>query len=541
MTPPGRFSVRRKPRSWAVLAALALVGTNVGATGAGQVGTNTITTFAGGGTVSGGDGRPATSAKLFVPEAVAVDGKGNVYIADSATQRVRMVSPAGVITTFAGGGSSTGDGVPATSAQLKTPSGVAVDAKGAVYISDFLDHRVRRVTANGRITTVAGTGVAGFSGDGGRATAARLNDPRGVAVDAKGNVYIADLLNGRVRKVSAGGTITTFAGGGASLGDGVPATSAKLASPHGVAVDAKGNVYIAGGSVRVVNPAGTITTFAGGGVVLGDGGPATSARVDDPYGVAVDGKGNVYIGEAGGHRVRLVSTDGTITTFAGTGKPGFSGDGGPATSARLYGPEGIAVTEEGAVYIADTFNRRVRRVGAGAPVLGPVTGTPSGVVLVNGKPYAGGPIPYGSKVDVTKGTVTLKASVGALTASGGGGITAKFVLLREREAGTPVVELRLTGGDFNVCKTTRRAFAAPAVDAKKPPKTVRRLFGKGKGKFRTRGQYASSAIRGTAWLIADRCDGTYVKTRQGVVSVFDRVLQKTVLVKAGQSYLARKP
>jgi hypothetical protein len=168
------------------------------------------------------------------------------------------------------------------------------------------------------------------------------------------------------------------------------------------------------------------------------------------------------------------------------------------------------------------------------PPTSTVTGTPGGTVLVNGTPYTGGPIPYGSKVDVTKGKVTLRVDVGTLTASGGGGIPAQFVLLRTRAAGKPIVELRLTGGDFRTCGSR-----AVQVRAQKT-KTVRRLFTKGKGAFRTRGRYASAAIRGTDWLTADRCDGTFVKTRQGIVAVLDRVLQKTTLVRAGKSYLAKK-
>jgi hypothetical protein len=168
------------------------------------------------------------------------------------------------------------------------------------------------------------------------------------------------------------------------------------------------------------------------------------------------------------------------------------------------------------------------------PASGPVMGTPSGTVLVNGRVYTGGAISYGSKVDVTKGKVTLKADVGRLTASGGGGITAQFTLRRLKAGGKPIVELRLAGGDFKACG--KRAAQSRAKTAK----TVRRLWAKGSGKFRTRGRYASAAIRGTDWLTADRCDSTFVKTRQGVVAVLDLVLKKTVLVKAGQSYAAKK-
>ena len=257
---------------------------------------------------------------------------------------------------------------------------MAVDGQGNVYISDFFNSRVRKVTPGGTITAFAGTGLQGSSGDGGPATSARLLGPQGVAVDKQGNVYIVDGNADRVRKVDAAGTITTFAGTGLRgfSGDGGPATSARLNNPYGVAVDGKGNVYIAdlqNFRVRKVNPGGTITTFAGGGSSLGDGGPATSARVRNPHGVAVDGQGNVYIADRVDHRVRKVSPAGTISTFAGTGAGGFSGDGGPANSARLFAPWGVAVDGKGNVYIGDAQNYRVRKVTIGAALTVSVGGT----------------------------------------------------------------------------------------------------------------------------------------------------------------------
>ncbi len=281
----------------------------------------TITTFAGyfsatitTGSTPVGDGGPATSAPLYYPVGLALDKQGNLYIAEYEEQRVRKVSPNGTITTFAGSGQVgiagfSGDGGPATAARLRYPSAVAVDGQGSVYIADEGNHRVRKVSPGGTITTIAGSGVAGFSGDGGPATSANLNYPQGVAVDAQGNVYIADTSNYRVRKVSPGGTISTFAGGGSSLGDGGPATAAQLNAPKGVAVDGQGNVYIADTNdnrVREVSPGGTISTFAGGGSSLGDGGPATSAELGQPSAVAVDGQGNVYIADTDNHRVRKV-------------------------------------------------------------------------------------------------------------------------------------------------------------------------------------------------------------------------------------------
>jgi sugar lactone lactonase YvrE len=349
------------------------------ATALGGSGGGTITTVAGSGLQGfSGDGGPATSAKLNEPDGVAVDGKGNIYIADLRNGRVRKVSPGGTISTFAGTGvwGYSGDGGPATSAQLYAPQGVAVDGQGNVYIADRNNYRVRKVSAGGTITTFAGTGkcLGGtcFSGDGGPATSAQLYSPSGVAVDGNGNLYIADRDNSRVRKVS-GGTITTIAGTSTKgfSGDGGPATKAQLFYPDAVAVDGIGNVYIAdtfNNRVRKVSRGGTISTFAGTGACGRpvDGGPATSATVCNPRGVAVDGQGNVYIGDTNNSRVRKVSPGGTITTFAGTGTCGnVVGNGGPATLAQLCTPWGVAVDRQGNLYIAEEGRSRVRKVTVG--------------------------------------------------------------------------------------------------------------------------------------------------------------------------------
>ena len=363
-------------RLWLGLGVMAVAAV-VAATGAfGVSSSDTITTIAGTGQAGySGDGGQAISAKLDSPDGVAVDGQGNAYIADLRNGRVRKVSRDGTITTFAGTGTwgSSGDGGLATSAQLNGPEGVAVDGQGNVYIADRENYRVRKVTPGGTITTFAGGGKPGFLGDGGLATLATLRRPSGVAVDGQGNVYIADRDNSRVRKVSPGGTITTFAGTDKEgfAGDGGPANSALLYRPDGVAVDGSGNVYIAdtfNNRVRKVSPGGTISTFAGTGAcsAAGDGGLATAARVCQPRGVAVDRQGNVYIADTNSSRVRKVSPGGTITTFAGTGSCGSGiGNGGPATAAELCGPSGVAVDAQGNVYIVETIRSRVRKVTVG--------------------------------------------------------------------------------------------------------------------------------------------------------------------------------
>jgi len=329
---------------------------------------------------------------------MAVDPAGNVFIADRNNHRVRKVDAAtGVITTVAGTGSDgyAGGGGLATAAALYYPSGVAVDAAGNLYIADTYNHRVRRVdAATGTITTVAGTGVQGYGGDGGPATGATLSGPAGVAVDALGNLFIADEGNCRVRRVDAAtGTITTVAGTGVRgyAGDGGPATSAELTFPSGVAVDAAGTVFIAdraNNRVRRVDATtGVITTVAGIGSFgySGDGGPATSAALGSPEGLAVDGAGNLFIADTSNNRVRRVdAATGVITTLAGASGSGSWGDGGPAAGAALSVPGGVAVDATGNIFIADMGNQRVRRIDARTGIISIVAGT-----IVAGNPLVG--------------------------------------------------------------------------------------------------------------------------------------------------------
>ena len=338
--------------------------------------TGTISTVAGSGERGfGGDGGPATAAQLAFPWDAAVDGAGSLYIADTSNSRIRKVDSTGTISTVAGTGEFGfgGDDGPASEAQLYGPINVAVDGAGSLYIADTSNHRIRKVDSTGTISTVAGTGRPGFSGDGGPASEAQLYGPYGVAVDGAGSLYIADTVNYRIRKVDSTGTISTVAGNGGRGfgGDGGPATAAQLAT-YDVAVDGADNLYIVDWGkhrIRKVDSTGTISTIAGNGErgFGGDGGPATAARLKHPYGVAVDGTGNLYIADWGNHRIRKVDSTGTISTIAGTGEFGFGGDGGPATAARLDGPTGVAVDGTGNLYIADFNNHRIR-------VLSPMTG-----------------------------------------------------------------------------------------------------------------------------------------------------------------------
>ncbi|HWE48759.1 MAG TPA: NHL repeat-containing protein [Bryobacteraceae bacterium] len=330
---------------------------------------STISTFAGTGSPgTTGDGAQAAAALLNGPNGVAVDSVGNVYIADTSNHRVRIVNVNGVISNFAGNGfaSYSGDGFLATAAGLQAPTGVAVDSSGNVYIADAVANVVREVSG-GVITTLAGNGTAGFGGDAGLANAANLNYPYAVAVDGSGNVYIADTLNHRIRKVS-GGNINTIAGTAVLgfSGDGGPATAATLFAPMGVAVDSLGNVYISdtqNNRIRRIT-SGTITTVAGNGIggYGGDGGAATSGQMYLPRGIAVDATGSIYIAEYANDIIRKIA-NGKIITVAGHVADGYTGDGGLATSATMSGPTSVALDPTGGyTYIADSRNNAIRLI-----------------------------------------------------------------------------------------------------------------------------------------------------------------------------------
>jgi len=293
-----------------------------------------------------GDGGPATAAQLTHPSDVAVDIRGNFYIVDKVNHSIRKVSASGIITTLAGGSTYgySGDGGPSTASVLNAPIGITVDRSGNVYFSEFNNNCVRKVSTSGIITTYAGSYNSGYRGDGGPATAAWLYHPAGLTVDFNGNLYIADRYNHCVRKVAPSGIITTFAGTNSSgyTGDGGPATAAELMEPYGLTVDRHGNVYISDRSaerIRKVSTSGIITTIAGDGFagLPGDGGMATDATLSYPMGIAVDSNDNLYIVEAGGPRIRKVSPSGIISHFAGSDRR-LSGFGGDGavSSAALF-------------------------------------------------------------------------------------------------------------------------------------------------------------------------------------------------------------
>jgi sugar lactone lactonase YvrE len=370
-----------------------------------------------------GDGGPASAAMVSFPYALLYDSNGNLFLSDYGNNRVRKVNKSGVITTIAGNGTGgyTGDGGPATAASLNGPRGLAFDASGTLYISDSNNNVVRTVDASGIIRTVAGNGVAGFSGDGGPAVAASLNEPFGIVLDRSDNLYIADALNHRVRRVDQGGQISTFAGSsnlGACNGDGGPATQATLGfvhdlelskgmllisnagctkvrgvnlstniintvagvtsgfngdglnalftdfdSPHGLSLDAVGNQIIVDSGnnrVRVVNSTTNIVSTIAGGFV-GDNGPATQASLYFSAAISFDPTGNLFIADEWSHRVRKVN-HGVISTIAGTGISGYTGDGGPAVNATLYFPYAVANDGSGNTYLADQAGGVLRKI-----------------------------------------------------------------------------------------------------------------------------------------------------------------------------------
>ena len=332
-----------------------------------------ISTFAGNGTQGySGDGDQAVKAALNMQDnGLVFDSSDNLYISDWANYRIRRVSSQGIITTVVGTGQQgfSGDGGLATQASISTPTGLAFDRAGNLYFADYINNRIRRVTPEGIISTVAGTGDAGFAGDGGPAVRALLRFPVAVAADPSGNLFISDRFNYRIRRVATDGTITTFAGNGLyrAIPDGSPASRAYFDAPKGIAFDSANNLYVADRNnnyVRRIQPDGTITTIAGNGSqgYSGDGGPATAATISYPTGITVDGGGNVYFAETFSNRVRRITPNGVISTVAGTGGQGFNGDNRPATQATLTNPEGLLVDSAGNLLITDYFNNRIRRV-----------------------------------------------------------------------------------------------------------------------------------------------------------------------------------
>jgi uncharacterized protein (TIGR03437 family) len=347
---------------------------------------------AGGLKVIAGSGNSENESQLLGPIGVSTDDAGNVYIAEESRRRIRKLDAGGRLTTLVGSG-------------LSDPVSVAVNHRGDLWIADYSGNSVYRAQPDAKLVLAAGTGEAGFSEGDGSALKAKLNRPRGVALDLNGNVFIADSLNHRVRKLSPAGTITTIAGTGAPgySGDGGLPDRARLHAPAGIAVDLDGNVYIAEQGnhvIRKVGVDGFIYTVAGTGAMGsgGDGGPATSAGLRSPAGIAIDSDGNLLIADTGNHRVRLVDAMGQIRTIAGTGAPGFGGDLGSAELAQLHSPASIAVDTSGNIFVADLENGLIRRLTpAVAP---PPVDLPDGCKMLHGASFRSGPFAAGQVVTI---------------------------------------------------------------------------------------------------------------------------------------------
>jgi len=526
----------------------------------------------------------ATSTPINAPGEVALAGDGSFLIADTENNRVRRVSPDGNITTVAGDGVAGygGELLPATLSSLRKPAGVVALADGGFLIADRDNHRIRRVTVAGAIATVAGDGGQGGNGDGGPATTASLDRPDDVSPTPDGGFLIADTGNDRIRRVDPSGAIRTVAGGGdgKGIGDGGPATDARLDEPRGVAALPDGSYLIADTKnhrIRAVDPTGRISTVAGKSSYgfSGEGVPATAAKLDEPSDVTAVPGGGFLIADRKNNRVRHVSPSAIITSLAGNGSAGYNGDGIPATTAALNEPFGVALAADGLLYVADALNHRIRRLPTDlaatsappaesgpessdlapspspSPPPPPVAGKRVNLAPVRGRVRVRRPrdraflllegatsVPVGSVVDTKAGAVRL-ASAADLR---GGQQQAVFYdglfAVRQRRTRRPVTSLVLSGGELGSCRRGRSARRSTLATASRR-RARRGLWGRGKGRFRTRGRHGAATVRGTIWFTGDRCDGTVVRVRRGVVAVRDFRAKRRVLVRAGRSYLAR--
>jgi hypothetical protein len=600
-------------RSRFLLAALLTLGALVVAAVAGAA--PRLNTVAGSGNGGyAGDGGAATTALLTSPSDVSPLPGGGYLIADTSNHRIRRVAVDGTITTVAGAGPSAGqtgafggDGQPATSAivRLNQPRGVAVTADGGFLIADTNNNVIRRVSAAGIITTVAGIGgQAGQGGDGGPATSTLLSAPQGVAATPDGGFLIADTGNSRIRKVDAAGTITASTNsptnGAGFSGDGGAATSARVNAPARVAPLPGGGYLIAdtnNNRIRRVSAQGTIDTAAGGATPGsgGDGGPATAATLTLPEGVAPTPDGGILIADTGNERVREVAPDGAITTRAGTGTLGFTGDGGAPTLAQLSHPR-VAIPFGTGLLVADAFNHRIRAVtevadlppvdpGTPPPATPPVVGDtpPPGVTPpVLGRTAVARPtsgtirirrpgtkffvlldeaesIALGTEVDSRKGTVALffVTTTDGKTASASIGegrvlVTQPPEIDRGQRPGRLTLSGPLAGCTTKKIRgrtsTIRRAGRAGRVVARAARTDAlpagRRIKVRAKGRIKTQGRHGSAIVRGTRWIMVDRCashpsPGTFVSVQEGVVAVRDFARRKTINVHRGERYLAR--
>lgn len=334
--------------------------------------TQTISTKVGNGAANySGDGGQAILSSITSPIGILIDSINNLYVSDFGNNVIRKVNSSGIITTIAGTGALgySGDGGPATLAEFQGPAGLVSDKYGNIYIADEYNNTIRKINTAGVISTIAGTGLSGYSGDGGPAALAELNYPWGLAIDAAGNLYVADQSNNCIRKINTSGIITTIAGNGTAgfSGDGGLATLAEINQSSSVAVDIAGNIYISemvDNRIRKINTSGIINTIAGNGIAgfSGDGGAAISAQLHYPVGLHIDNSGNLYVNDYLNYRIRKINSAGIISTVTGNGTSGYSGDNGLASLAQISGSWATTTDASGNLYLSDFHNNRIRSI-----------------------------------------------------------------------------------------------------------------------------------------------------------------------------------
>ncbi len=509
-----------------------------------------------------GDGGPAGQALMDTPGDVAYLTNGSVVVADELNDRVRRVTTTGTMLTEAGGGScgdpGCGDNGDATSAELDNPRGVTALPDGGFLIADTNDHRIRRVLPNGDIVRVAGS-TPGLSGDGGPATQARLNFPSDTALLPDGSFLIADTGNHRIRHVTLDGRIHTIAGTSQGLsGDGGPATAAQLNAPRDVEPASDGGFVIAdtgNDRIRKVALDGTITTLAGTVPGLaGDGDPAREAQLRQPVAVTALSNGGVLVSDTVNDRVRRVTPMGAIVAVAGS-TAGNSGNGGPAKQAQLSRPAGTTLAPGGGFLVADAANATVRRVtDLGAippavrqrslfvePAAGGVAIQPvgiSGFIALREEDI----VPNGSRVDATGGRLSLAVAADPAGTQRSAEVYNGAFTMRQLRGARPYTEFRLDrlAGCPRGPRARTRTNRGLAVASRRRRRRARRLWVRDRGgRWRTRTGYLTASSIGTRWLTTLRCDGTSVTVREGRVRVFDRVRRRTVIVRRNQTYLVR--
>ncbi|MEZ0184731.1 hypothetical protein AB9T89_21000, partial [Flavobacterium oncorhynchi] len=406
-------------------------------------------------TLSGNTDGTGSQAQFYSPFGIAMDTSGNIYVADTGNNAIRKITPAGAVKTLAGGTNGFADGI-GIAAQFNTPLGVAVDASDNVYVADFGNNAIRKITPAGAVTTLAGS-TAGFAD--GLGTAAEFNFPEGIAVDASGNVYVADTYNNKIRKITPAGEVTTLAGSTAGFADGL-GTAAKFSSPYGVAVDALGNLYVAdlgNNKIRKITPVGEVTTLAGGTIGFADG-AGNAAQFKDPYGVAVDPLGNVYVADTSNNKIRKITPGGEVTTLAGSSS-GYADD--TAAQAQFNIPTGVTVDVSGNIYVADSGNDKIRKIVDASysscndkPVFSPASLSNLSLCLVTADtPLSAIPVTVSDDGTVA-GTTVASSNTALVTAMNTGTASAPVIALTQKANQSGTADITIESTDNNGAKST---------------------------------------------------------------------------------------